>query len=64
MAKNTTAEQTTGDAKYDAKELAASGVLGAKPECVTAALKLAGKEKATISEAKAIVEGFLRKEIK
>lgn len=35
----------------------------AKPECVMAALRVGGKENYTLSEAKEIVEKFLKKEV-
>lgn len=67
-------EQNAGQAKkkrqpaesiYTAKELAdsAKNTFGTRKECVLAALEAAGKQKCTVSEAKKIVERFLRKEV-
>lgn len=53
------------DAVYSAEELAADAdkVFGTRRECVLAAMKDAGMERCTVSEAKAIVEGFLNREV-
>lgn len=50
---------------YTAGELAASAknVFGARRECVEAALEAAGKQECAVSEAKRIVENFLKKEV-
>ena len=50
---------------YSVNELAsdAKEVFGTRQECVSAALKAAGKLEYTISEAKGIVEKFLKKEV-
>lgn len=50
---------------YPASELADScKVFGASREIVVVALRLAGKETATFSEAKKIIEKFKNKEVK
>lgn len=51
---------------YSVKELAnnANKLFGTRSECVIAAFKSAGKTEATKPEAKKIVEGFLKKEVK
>lgn len=51
---------------YTVNELATNGkkVFGARQECVSAALRAAGKAECTVSEAKEIVEKFLKKEVK
>lgn len=74
MEKKTTAEPKTAAKKtptesvYGVEELAkcAENVFGPKvrSECVIAAFKLAGKTEATRQEAKKIVDGFLKKEVK
>ncbi len=55
-----------GTAVYSAKELAANArnIFGTRQECVMAALKAAGKAECTVSDAKEIVEKFLKKEVK
>lgn len=60
------AVQTTADnAVYTAAELAGAAQkrFQTNPECVAAALKCAGKDRATIAEAGAIVKAFLQKEV-
>lgn len=54
------------ESMYTAAELAAAAqsVFGVMPECVTAALARAGREKTTISEAKKIIKNFMDKEVK
>ncbi len=54
------------DSAYPASDLAANAkkVFGTRPECVSAALRNAGKTECTVSEAKVIVEKFLKKEVK
>lgn len=65
-----TAQKVTAPAKaesaYKVRELAANAkkVFDTRPECVTAALKEGGKEQYTVSEAKTLVEKFLKKEVK
>lgn len=51
---------------YTCNELAANAkkVFRTRPECVTAALRAAGKEKYTVAEAKQIVEKFLKREVR
>ena len=51
---------------YTASEFAqnASLLFKTRPECVAAALKAAGMETCTLSEAKRVVEKFLKKEVK
>ncbi len=50
---------------YSAGELAAQAgqLFQTRQECVTAALKAVGKSVCTVSEAKEIVEKFLKKEV-
>ena len=50
---------------YSAEELAANAksLFGTNPECVTAALKINGKDTCTIEEAKRLVNDFLKKEV-
>ena len=52
--------------EYTAEELSAnsSKLFGVRPECVTAALRTAKKEKCTVSDAKDIVNRFMKKEVK
>ncbi len=65
-----TAQKVTASAKaesaYKVRELAANAkkVFNTRYECVTAALKEDGKEQYTVSEAKTLVEKFLKKEVK
>lgn len=51
---------------YPASELAANAkkLFNTRQECVVAALRAAGKSECTVSEAKIIVEKFLKKEVK
>ncbi|MCX4271629.1 hypothetical protein [uncultured Acetatifactor sp.] len=51
---------------YPVGDLAANArkIFGTRQECVSAALRAAGKTECTVSEAKAIVEKFLKKEVK
>lgn len=51
---------------YSVKELAANArkIFNTRQECVVAALKVDGKAEYTVSEAKEIVEKFLKKEVK
>lgn len=59
-------ERKPAEPEYSAPELAANAktLFGTRPECVAAALKAAGKEKTTVSEAGNIVGAFLKKEVK
>ena len=54
------------ESAYPAGELAANAgkVFGTRQECVAAALKAAGKMECTVTEAKEIVEKFLKREVK
>ena len=54
------------ESEYKVEEFAANAkaLFGTRPECVTAALKAAEKVTCTVSEAKSIVEAFLKKEVK
>lgn len=51
---------------YPAGEFAVNArkIFGTRQECVVAALKAAGKSACTVSEAKEIVEKFLKREVK
>lgn len=51
---------------YSVNELAANAkkIFGTRQECVIAALKASGKSECTVNEAKAIVEKFLKREVK
>ncbi len=42
----------------------ARSLFGTRPECVVAALKAAGKQEYTMTEAKEIVKKFLKKEVR
>ncbi|MDD3229168.1 MAG: hypothetical protein PHE09_08105 [Oscillospiraceae bacterium] len=61
-------EPTIQEAEYTVKELAeaAEAVIGkgTMPECVIAAFRVAGVEKATKTDAKKIVTKFMTKEVK
>lgn len=54
------------EAMYKAEELAAKArqMFGTTPEVVAVALKTAGKESATIEDAKKTVHEFLNREVK
>lgn len=54
------------DATYKASELAAQArtLFGTTPEVVSVALRFAGKQAATVAEARAIVKAFLEREVK
>lgn len=54
-----------GESMYSCNELAANAgkIFNTRQECVTAALKAAGKSECTVSEAKEIVGNFLKKEV-
>ncbi len=61
----TKTEPKTQESTYTAAELAkAHKTLGASYEIVVVALKQAGKARATVSEAKEIVERFKTREVK
>lgn len=54
-----------GDGLYGVSDLAAaSRTFGTQPECVIAAFKTAGKDRATVPEARRIVSEFLKQEVK
>jgi len=61
-------EPTIQEAEYTVEELAAAVETvigkGIMPECVIAAFRVAGVEKATKTEAKKIVTKYLTKEVK
>ncbi len=61
-------ESTIQEAEYTVEELAAASEAvigkGIMPECVIAAFRVAGVEKATKTEAKKIVTKFMTKEVK
>lgn len=59
-------QKTQKESMYSIKELAANArkIFGTRQECVVAALKVDGKSQYTVSEAKVIVEKFLKKEVK
>lgn len=53
------------EAVYKAAEfIAVANIFGTQPECVEAALKLAGIQEATEATARKIVKEFLNKEVK
>lgn len=69
----TETQQTTSKASkaqqesvYSVNELAANArkLFETRQECVVAALRAAGKSECTVSEAKKIVEKFLKKEVR
>lgn len=51
---------------YSVSDLAANAkkIFGTRQECVSAALRAVGKTGYTVSEAKVIVENFLKREVK
>lgn len=59
-------QKTMQEAVYSLGEFAASArkIFETRQECVVAALKAAGKTECTISEAKEIVDKFLKREVK
>ena len=60
------ASKTPQESVYSVSELAANArkIFDTRQECVAAALRAAGKSECTVSEAKKIVEKFLKKEVK
>jgi hypothetical protein len=66
--KTSSVEMTIQEPEYTAEELAAASekLFGKKvmPECVIAAFRVAGVEKATKTEAAKIVKNFMTKEVK
>lgn len=59
-------QRTAQEAVYSLSEFAVNAVeiFETRQECVAAALKAAGKTECTISEAKEIVDKFLKREVK
>ena len=59
-------QKSAQESVYSAGELAANAkkIFGTRQECVEAALRSAGKTECTVSEARKIVENFLKKEVK
>lgn len=59
-------QKPASESAYPASELAANAkkIFGTRQECVAAALKAAGKEECTITEAKGIVKKFLERGVK
>jgi hypothetical protein len=59
-------KQPVNESVYPASELAANAkkIFGTRQECVMAALKAAGKKGYTVTEAKGIVEKFVKREVK
>jgi len=58
--------ESNSDPVYTVQELmvVSHSRFGAQPEVVGAALKLAGKDKATVLDAKVIIDKFLKQEVK
>lgn len=58
--------KTEKEFSYPVSDLAANAkkIFGTRPECVSAALRSAEKTECTVSEAKVIVEKFLKREVK
>lgn len=61
-----TEQKVQKESVYSVKELAdnARKIFNTRQECVVAALKVDGKAEYTVSDAKVIVEQFLKKEVK
>ena len=61
-----TGAQTVDESAYTAKELAAASRarLGVSPEVVFAALRLAKKDTATLTEARSLVKAFMQRKVK
>ena len=59
-------KQPVNESVYPASELAANAkkIFGTRQECAMAALKAAGKKGYTVTEAKGIVEKFVKREVK
>lgn len=63
--KNTTKAPEAAESTYTVQELAANAALfNTRPEVVTAALQLKNITKTTQKNAEAIVQAFLKKEVK
>lgn len=60
-----TTKAKVNDSIYSATDLAANAkkLFNTMPECVMAALKMAGVKKCTIDEAKTLVKNFLNQEV-
>lgn len=59
------ASKKTAEPVYSAEELSnAADRFGTRKECVAAALKYYGKDRATVKEAKELINKFLSKEVK
>lgn len=60
------AKKPAQESTYTAEELAANAgkIFATRRECVEAALKSAQKTECTVSEAKELVEKFLKKEVR
>ena len=59
------ASKKTVEPAYSAEELSnAADRFGTRKECVAAALKYYGKDRATVKEAKELVNKFMSKEVK
>lgn len=59
------ASKKTVEPAYSAEELSnAADRFGTRKECVAAALKYYGKDRATVKEAKELINKFLSKEVK
>lgn len=59
-------QKTVPESVYPVNDLAANAgkIFKTRQECVVAALRAAGKTECTVSEAKKIVDDFLKKEVK
>lgn len=64
-AKPASVEAQEADTVYAATELVASAesAFGVRPEVMAGALRLAGRDNATRTEAKAAIEAFLRRKV-
>ena len=59
-------QKTKQESTYSVNELAANAgkIFKTRQECVAAALKAVGKTECTVTEAKKIVEKFMKREVK
>jgi len=65
MAREKTEVETIPETIYAAEDfISNSSIFETQPECVEAALKLAGVTKATEKQARKIINDFLHKEVK
>ncbi len=57
---------TEVESEYSVAEFAAhaTNIFGVMPECVIAAFRVAGKDKATKRDAEIIIKNFMKKEVK